>query len=32
VLDWSARDSDLATIVATAARWHARHKSAAHTA
>jgi UDP-arabinose 4-epimerase len=29
VLDWSARESDLATIVATAARWHARHKGPA---
>jgi len=25
VLGWSPRESDLATIVATAARWHARH-------
>jgi UDP-arabinose 4-epimerase len=31
VLDWSARQSDLATIVATAARWHARHAAPAHT-
>jgi UDP-glucose-4-epimerase GalE len=32
VLDWSARESDLATIVATAARWHAKHKGSAHNA
>jgi UDP-arabinose 4-epimerase len=32
VLEWSARESDLATIVGTAARWHARQKERAHTA
>jgi UDP-arabinose 4-epimerase len=30
LLGWSARESDLATIVATSARWHASHKGAAH--
>jgi UDP-arabinose 4-epimerase len=30
VLGWSARESDLATIVATSARWHARHRSSAN--
>jgi UDP-glucose 4-epimerase len=31
VLGWTARESDLATIVTTAAQWHARHRAAAHT-
>lgn len=31
VLGWSARESDLSTIVGTAARWHARHAARAQT-
>ncbi len=30
VLGWSARESALASIVETAARWHARHKHSPH--
>ncbi len=31
VLGWSARESDLATIVGSAARWHAKHRGEART-